>query len=257
MIYEETAIPNAFGAPVLHIAETDSTMTEARRLAEEGAADGTAVFADFQSAGRGRLEGRTWEARSGENLLCTVILRRPALPGFTLRVGLAVALTFDAFLPPDKGTQIKWPNDVLFDGRKLAGILCENTGSVLFVGTGLNIGQTDFPAELASKAASLATVLADITGAGKAAGGRPALPAIGDVLAVYLEKLQHVLRTETWNEAVTEKLYRRGEMIRFVAGDPEKNATLEGCLEGIGSSGELLLSGPDGLLRLFSGEIPY
>lgn len=271
MNYEETVIPNAFDAPVLHVRETDSTMNDARRLAETGAADGavndgTALFADFQRAGRGRIEGRTWEASAGENLLCTVILRRPALPGFTLRVGLAVALAFDSFLPPDRRTRIKWPNDVLFDGRKLAGILCENTGSVILVGTGLNIAQTVFPAELAKKAASLKTVLAGISleRADIPVRDRRALPEISEVLPVYLEKLKLVLETENWHEAVTDKLYRRGEKIRFIGGDPGKNAAVEGCLEGIGSAGELLLrpvgkdtAGPDGLLHLFSGEIPW
>ncbi len=266
MKYEETVIPNAFGAPIFHIRETGSTMYDARQFAESLAVDGTTIYSDFQSTGRGRIEGRIWESCAGENLLCTVLLRRPALPGFTLRVGLAVALTFDTFLPPDRRTQIKWPNDVLFEGRKLAGILCENTNSVLFVGTGLNIGQTVFPAELAKKAASLKTILAEISETSEDAhrGNLPAIPGIDEILSVYLEKLKQVLGSDNWNEAITNKLYRRGEKIQFVVGDPGKNMAVEGYLEGIGCAGELILRPEDtsqtdtnGYLHLFSGEILF
>jgi BirA family biotin operon repressor/biotin-[acetyl-CoA-carboxylase] ligase len=131
-------------------------MADARDLAAGGAPDGTAVYADYQSAGRGRVEGRVWESLPAENLLCTVLLRRAPATGFTLRVGLAVARTFDAFLPPGMETSIKWPNDVVFRGKKLAGVLCENDGSTLYAGTGLNIAQRDFPAGLAGRAGSLA-----------------------------------------------------------------------------------------------------
>ena len=262
MKYGILTMYNAFGAPVYHIGETASTMEDAKLLAEAGAVDGTVIQADYQSAGRGRVDGRTWEAKAGNNLLCTVILRRPPVNGFTLRVGLAAALAFDAFLPADCTTRIKWPNDVLFRGRKLAGILCENSGPFLYVGTGLNIAQTDFPPEIEKKAASLESVLRELRAEGNL--DVRAGPDTGKILAVYLEKLKQVLGMENWNEAVTEKLYRRGEKIRFLGGDPGKNQIVEGYLEGIGVAGELLVRPEgragtvgDGLLHLYSGEIPY
>jgi BirA family biotin operon repressor/biotin-[acetyl-CoA-carboxylase] ligase len=254
---------NPFGAPVFHIRETTSTMQTARELAEAGEKSGTVIYADFQSGGRARIDGRVWISPPRENLLCTILLRMPPVSGFTLRIGLAVALTFDAFLPTGRKTRIKWPNDVLFEGKKLAGILCENDGSVVYAGTGLNIAWTSFPPGLSEKATSLALIMANL----KNGETTIAVPFPEEVLAVYLVHLQKVLADDDWHTRISEKLFRKGETVRFLSGDPGKNGLIDGVLEGIGSSGELLVR-PDGkqplaetdangLLHLFSGEIPY
>lgn len=263
MEYHKETERNAFGAPIWHIAETASTMDDAKEIASLGAEDGTVMYADYQSSGRGRVEGRVWESPAGESLLCTVILRRPAVPGFTLRVGLAVARTFDAFLPEGRKTAIKWPNDVLLEGKKLAGVLCEATGETLLVGTGLNLGQQSFSEALSSRATSLALAL---TGTGIP------LPPRDAVLECYLENLRDSLAEKDWNAAVTARLWRKGELVSFLSGDPARNALCEGYVEGIGPSGELLFRpeamrsgkasptepGPEGsIVRFFSGEIPY
>lgn len=242
----------AFNAPVYHVAHTSSTMDEAKSLAAKKAPDGTVVYADFQSSGRGRIEGRVWQAEDGKNLLCTVLLRRNVIPGFTLRVGLAVALTFDYFLPSGKNTHIKWPNDILFEGKKLSGVLCENDGSVLYVGVGLNIGTNVFSPELSHSATSLSIILEAQT---------MSVPSIKTVLDVYLSNLNEVLEDIKWNDKVSKKLYRRGEKTVFMIGDPGKKEEISGFIEGIGKSGELLFikegSKPDDVpLSLFSGEIP-
>jgi BirA family biotin operon repressor/biotin-[acetyl-CoA-carboxylase] ligase len=255
MICVKTELINPLGGPIYHIAETASTMEEARLLCASGERDGTTVYADFQSAGRGRVDGRYWHSPKRENLLCTTFLRRAPVPGFTLRVGLAIALTIDSFLPENTPTEIKWPNDILFNGKKLAGILCENDGSVLYVGTGINVYQKDFPGELAAKATSLAII----------PGSR--LPPIEQVLQCYLGNLKKALSLEDWHGTVSAKMHRIGQRISFLSGDPGKKEIIEGYLEGIGPSGEILLRpvrrtengtcGEDGILRLFSGEIPY
>lgn len=271
MLYDAADIENAFGSPVYHRTETVSTMEDARTLSREGAPSGTAVYADFQSAGRGRVAGRSWDADRGDSLLCTVLLRMQAAPGFTLRVGLAVARTFDHFLAAESAapgetfaelTRIKWPNDVLAGGKKLAGILCESAidaagaGPLVFVGAGLNIGQLNFPPALERKATSLALALE--VASRDAENATPRLPAIPEVLAVYLANLRDALAEETWREAVSEKLLWRGERISFLAGDPERRETVQGVIEGIGPSGELLFRRDGGeIARLRSGEIPY
>ena len=183
MKHEIMNVRNPFNAPVFHVRETVSTMAEARLLFAQGEADGTTIYADYQSSGRGRIDGREWSSSPGESLLCTTFLRGQPVRGLTLRVGLALALTFDAFLSPPSRTQIKWPNDVLFQGKKLGGILCENDGSAVYIGTGLNIAQTSFPEELALKASSLALI---------ASGGTSIpvpLPSIEQVLERYLQNL--------------------------------------------------------------------
>ena len=261
MEYFGEPIENPFGAPVLHIPETASTMDDAKDLAAEGASDGTAIYADYQRSGRCRVEGRVWESQAGENLLCTVILRRAAVPGFTLRVGLAASRAFDAFLPEGCRTAIKWPNDVLIGGKKISGILCEASGGVILVGTGFNLGQRSVPSELEPRATSLALALEGT--------GLP-LPTREAFLTRYLSCLRAALTEDGWASAVTERLWKRGERVSLLAGDPGRNELIEGTVEGIGQSGELLFRADTdesdfrnakdesgAVRRVFSGEFPY
>jgi len=239
-------------------------MNDARILASRGEPDGSAVYADFQHKGKGRIKGRTWESPEGENLLCTVILRRPPLPGFTLRVGLAAAQALETFIPEytvhneKKTIRIKWPNDVLYGEKKIAGILCENDGKILYVGTGINLAQKEFPEELAFRSTSLALVDNALS----------PLPSRETLLERYLECLDSALSTDNdnqWREDVTARLYGRGKRTGFLSGNPEKKELLDGFIEGIGKDGELLfrLANKDGtpgtgeIMHLRSGEIPY
>ncbi|HEY1853898.1 MAG TPA: biotin--[acetyl-CoA-carboxylase] ligase [Solirubrobacterales bacterium] len=149
----------AFGAPWRHYARTDSTNTRARELAAAGAPGGTVVTAAEQTAGRGR-QGRTWTAPPRKALLYSALLRplgerHVMLP---LAVPLAVCEAAEALAP---GTEcgVKWPNDVLVGGRKLAGILVEarprDGWAVIGVGLNLTIGAAEFPPELRDAATSL------------------------------------------------------------------------------------------------------
>jgi BirA family transcriptional regulator, biotin operon repressor / biotin---[acetyl-CoA-carboxylase] ligase len=141
----------ALGAPRLHLRRTDSTNTRARELAERGAPHGTLVTAAEQTAGRGR-QGRTWTAPAGRALLCSLLVREPGrlLP---LAAGVAVAET----VGPQ--AMLKWPNDVLIEGRKAAGILVEGRPQERWaiVGIGINVAvrESDFPPELRDRAATM------------------------------------------------------------------------------------------------------
>ena len=151
----------AFDAFVWSIAETDSTMDDAARVIASGAPYGTVLMAEHQRAGRGRFADRTWHDRGGESLLCTVVLPlRPALP---VRVGLAVARAIESLVPRDTpaAVHVKWPNDVLLDGRKVSGILCHATANgVVAVGIGINCGAGALVGlEQRSAATSLETVI--------------------------------------------------------------------------------------------------
>ena len=144
-------------------AETDSTQQVARELARAGAEEGTVVIAETQTAGRGRL-GRGWHSPPGRNLYCSILLR-PALapdvvPQLALVAGLGVAQAIEGV---GLGPRLKWPNDVLLDGRKTVGILTEMEAElervrVVIVGIGVNVntGPDDFPPYLRDKATSLA-----------------------------------------------------------------------------------------------------
>lgn len=133
----------------------DTTMRRAAELARAGCAAGTVVAARQQTAGIGRL-GRSWDSRPG-GLYFTLVLRprlEPAqLPLTTLALGLGVA---DALLLfAGVAVDLRWPNDVLAGGRKLAGILAQFQEGALLAGVGLNVNQRDFPPELAAIATSL------------------------------------------------------------------------------------------------------
>lgn len=115
--------------------ELDSTNRLAADLARAGAADGLVVLAGQQTAGRGR-RGRTWESRPGSALLVSVVLR-PVPDLVTLAAGVAAAEACEAVAPV--ATALKWPNDILVDGRKVGGILSERVGDAAVVGLGINL----------------------------------------------------------------------------------------------------------------------
>jgi len=132
------------GREIIVLEETTSTNDEAIRLGREGAV----VFAEHQTAGRGRMT-RRWESPTGLGLYFSVLLR-PAHPQ-QLTTWAAVAVTRAL------GGHIKWPNDIFLNGKKVVGILCETTGNNTVVGIGVNVNQTpaDFPPELHDRATSL------------------------------------------------------------------------------------------------------
>jgi BirA family biotin operon repressor/biotin-[acetyl-CoA-carboxylase] ligase len=150
------------GRTVVHHATTGSTNSDAAALGRAGAEDGTVVIADSQSAGRGRL-GRSWASVSGVNLYLSALLRPPivpaAAPQLSLLAGVAVAASLEA---EGLAPLIKWPNDVLLDGRKVCGILTEieaeaDRVSFVVVGVGVNLNSSleHFPAELHETATSV------------------------------------------------------------------------------------------------------
>jgi BirA family biotin operon repressor/biotin-[acetyl-CoA-carboxylase] ligase len=123
----------SLGRPRLHHREIDSTNRRARELATAGAPHGTLVTAGVQSAGRGR-QGRRWDAREGDALLCSLIVRELD-ELLSLRAGLAVADV------AGEAARVKWPNDVLVDGAKVAGVLVEGRPHEgwAVIGIGVNV----------------------------------------------------------------------------------------------------------------------
>jgi BirA family transcriptional regulator, biotin operon repressor / biotin---[acetyl-CoA-carboxylase] ligase len=142
-----------FGSPLRRVASCESTQL----LLGPDDPEGAVAVADFQTAERGRL-GRVWTAPPGTALLCSVLLRPPAgsrIAQLSLVGGLAAAQTVEAAL--GRPARLKWPNDVLVDGRKVAGVLAEARDGVVVVGVGLNVNQTaaELPADARITAASL------------------------------------------------------------------------------------------------------
>jgi BirA family transcriptional regulator, biotin operon repressor / biotin---[acetyl-CoA-carboxylase] ligase len=146
------------GAPHLHLRETGSTNDRARELATAGAPHGTLVTTDHQVAGRGR-QGRTWASPPRRALLMSLVLRE-VTPLLTIAAGVAVADAVGA------GASIKWPNDVLLDGRKVAGILAEarprEGWAVLGIGVNVALRPDDLPPELRDRAGTLGRAPEDV-----------------------------------------------------------------------------------------------
>ena len=130
---------NPPGWAVIRLAETGSTNDDLLSLARDGAAAGTVLVADHQTAGRGRLD-RRWEAPPGANLLASLLFR--PVDGAPYRCTWIVALAAREACREVAGTEpdLKWPNDLLVGGRKLAGILAESSHGAVVVGIGVNVG---------------------------------------------------------------------------------------------------------------------
>lgn len=151
------------GQRVEYLAETDSTNVRALELAEQGAVEGTVVLTDSQSAGRGRL-GRRWASPAGVNLYTSIILRPRLLPTqaaqLTFLSAVAVARAIETVT--EVKVNVKWPNDILLEGRKVAGLLNELSAEmegihhvVLGIGVNLNMTEDQFPDDLRYPATSL------------------------------------------------------------------------------------------------------
>ncbi len=240
-------------------------MDEARRLAAEGYPEGTIVIADWQDSGRGRTKGRRWVAERGSALLATLIAPAAwrALPGLSLRIGLALASACEESLrgsgeeaeseggdhPPGKPPKIelKWPNDLMAGDRKFGGVLCESAREALLIGFGINIGQVSFPAELSTKAASLAGI-----------SGKPH-PIDRDSLAeACLRRLATLAYLGDWRIQVEKRLWKRGLRTRVATGLPDSGDSMEATILGIDEDGALLVEDESARLhRLHSAELSW
>lgn len=217
------------GSPRLHLRTTSSTNDRARELALRGAPHGTLVTAGSQSAGRGR-QGRTWSAPPGRALLCSLVIRDPPrlLP---LAAGVAVAGTLDA------PAQLKWPNDVLIDRRKVAGILVEGRPqegwAVLGIGLNVALREADFPPERRARSTTL--------------GLDP------DALEPTLERLLRAL--QEWILAPADSVLNAVRSLDALSGEPVSWSGGEGTGGGIDDAGRLVVITAAGPVALDAGEV--
>jgi BirA family biotin operon repressor/biotin-[acetyl-CoA-carboxylase] ligase len=219
----------SLGTPRVHLRRTDSTNERARELAARGAPHGTLISAGQQTAGRGR-QGRTWSAPPGRALLCSLLLRDPPrlLP---LAAGAAVAEVAGA------GALIKWPNDILVDGRKVAGILVEGRPqerwAVLGIGLNVALRGEDFPSELRERAGTL--------GLGE--------DAVEPTLNRLLDSLERWLAASE-SEILDEVRARDALLDR-----PVRWAAGAGRGAGIDGDGRLVVATENGQVALEAGEV--
>ncbi len=243
---------NEIGNKIVHYFRIDSTNTVALKLAAGGAAHGTVVLAEEQTAGRGRF-GRAWYSEKTSGIYVTVILRPPlspaTAPALTLMAGLAAhqAVSTATGLAVD----IRWPNDLLVDGKKVSGILTEMSAELdrlhaIVLGIGINVNHSKMPAELKEIATSL-----------RIEGGKVYSRAhILVALLKELERKYHLLLDEgsaaiarRWAAASS---FAEGKRIRVLSNSGRFTATTLG----LEPSGALRVRREDGREELLvSGEI--
>ncbi len=235
------------GQRVIYYPSLTSTMSIARQEAQQGAAEGTVILAGEQTAGRGRLE-RVWLSPSG-SIALSVILHPDlaALPYLIMLASLAVVHSIEAVtgLKP----QIKWPNDILINGRKVCGILVESdvqgetvNFSIIGIGINVNLRMADF-LDIQSTATSLSDEM----------GQDVSRLSLIRCLLVEMEKVYSVILAggsvyEEWRD----RLVTLGKRVLVRSGE----TTYQGVAESVARDGSLLLRGSDGsLTRVVVGDV--
>ncbi|HEY0776526.1 MAG TPA: biotin--[acetyl-CoA-carboxylase] ligase [Gemmatirosa sp.] len=224
------ALATQLGAPAVHAyGEVGSTMDLAHAAAANGAAAGTVIVADVQTAGRGR-NGRRWLSDAEAGVWATVV-ERPrdvtSLSVLSLRVGLALAAELERLL--SRGTTLKWPNDVQLEGRKLAGVLVEarwRDGAPEWAAIGVGVNRKP-PAELP-----------DAIGTGDALRRSALLGAV--VQAVRTASTATGLLTDAEIAAWDARDVVRGRVVV---------SPVRGAADGVNAAGELLIRTSDGAVR--------
>ena len=254
-IYNETTIADQihtkWAGKTVHFArETDSTNLWIKRLAKEGASEGTLALAVFQSAGRGRL-GRSWDVPEGTSVMMSILLRPKFEPQYaptlTLVMGMAVAkavknLGFDV--------SIKWPNDVVVSHKKICGILTEmgvRDGKIDYavIGVGINVNIKEFPEEMADKATSL------YLESGKEFDRSQIPGLVMEAFEEYYEKFAATCDLSGLKEEYESILANYNQPVRVLAKEP-----YEGVARGITDGGELLVEKTDGtIVAVSAGEV--
>jgi BirA family biotin operon repressor/biotin-[acetyl-CoA-carboxylase] ligase len=226
------------GTPYIYATRCEST----QRLLTDDEPHGAVAVCDEQTAGRGRL-GRPWQAPAGAALLCSILLRRPSGRNpaeLSIVSALATAETVERATGLD--AEIKWPNDVLLTGRKVAGILLEGRPESIVLGIGLNINQTE--AQLPSRPQFPAGSLFTTDGA-----RRERAP----ILAQLLEQVE--LHYERWASAGLAGLLPEVARRDALRGSEIEIGSLRGTAAGIAEGGELVLETPQGRRLIATGEV--
>ena len=240
------------GSQVNCFYETDSTNRQARKLAEEGAPHGTLVAADSQSAGKGR-RGRAWASPRGVGVWMSFILRPELSPSKASMLTLVAGMAVVAGIRQISGLspQIKWPNDVVWEGKKICGILVEMSAEMnaihyLVIGCGINANMTEFPEELKEKAISLRM----ITGA--EVDRAQIIQRSLEWLEKYYQKFEETSDMSGLMEEYNQMLVNRGSEVCVL--DP--CGEYRGKALGINDAGELLVEKEDGTTEnVYAGEV--
>ena len=233
---------------VVRLESTESTMKDAAALAARGEPHGSVVIADRQTAGIGR-HGHSWHSEDEGGLYLSIVLRMPggaaALPILTMALGLAVQRAVNDFA--QVATDLRWPNDVMLNERKLAGIMIQSAGAqaanhALIAGIGLNVNQSGFPDDLLRIATSLRMET----------GREYSKDALAE--SIVNESLRYsALLTEMGKREILKRFeecstWPRGKAV-------EVDGKIRGVTEGLDSNGFLLVRTETGLETIIAGGV--
>ena len=231
-------------------------MIDARRAVSSGLGHGTVCTADSQIRGRGRISGRRWVDDGGGALLFTLVLHKSCIkvsypPTQLLALALCRRMEKGFGLSP----RIKWPNDVLVAGAKIAGIIVEMEGDYLLAGMGVNLLQKKFPSDLRSPAISLEQAIFRDSSPEEKNPQLP-VPSPSEELLPLLKEIEaHIEESPDIGE-IEARIYGLREAVTVRLGDPSRGEVLNGTLSGLKDDGALLITSGDGNQQaIYSGEI--
>lgn len=232
--------------------EIDTTNRRVKQLGEEGAPHGALVVADCQTAGKGR-RGRSWITPAGSALAFSLLLRPSLSPDRVSMITLVSALAVSSAIDELTGlsTSIKWPNDIVYEKKKLCGILTEMSTELesihyVVVGIGINVHVREFPQELTDKATSLALIT------GKSYNRSQLLGLVMKYFEEYYTQFELDQDLRNLKQKYESKLAGKGSVVSIVEKDRERRGT---CL-GITDMGALRIAFDDGgTEEIISGEV--
>jgi BirA family transcriptional regulator, biotin operon repressor / biotin---[acetyl-CoA-carboxylase] ligase len=243
-----------FAEHIHHFYKIGSTNSAAMSAAAEGALEGSVFLAEEQTSGRGR-GGHSWSSARSAGIYCSVVLRPSLAPSDVLVLGLSAGLAVRAAIEqvnPSFALDLKWPNDVLLDGKKVCGILTEMNAEAtrvryLVVGVGINVNQVAFPKELGTEATSLRL----------ATGSELSRVELASALLKSLDR-EYGLFTQQ-KDARQVILRRFTEHSSWVRGKDvlvqENGSTIAGITEGLDDRGFLQVRTKHGLQTVLSGTV--
>ncbi len=242
---------NWIGNPIFCYEKIDSTNLQAKRLAEEGCGNGTLIVAECQEAGRGR-RGRSWESPLGTNISMSLLLKPEIEPNYASMITLVTALAVAKAVTKLTGKQadIKWPNDIVMNGKKICGILTEMSIQsegidYIVVGIGINVNTEHFPEELKDIATSVYLETGILLSR---------VELIQAIWEFFETDYETYLQTQNLQELMQDynaRLVNRNRKVTVL--DP--NEAFEGYARGITLYGELIVDTEEGQKLISSGEV--
>lgn len=244
------------GRQLTYLEKTTSTNSVANKYAEDGKPHGTLIVADLQEQGKGR-RGRGWYSGSGVNIYMTLLLRPVFSPDLASMLTLLMALSVSKALQKccsqesEHKIQIKWPNDILCNGKKVCGILTEMSAQMDFInhvviGVGINVNQTEIPENIINMATSLQ----------KETGEKfQRSILIADIMKnfeEYYKEFEKIRSLCTVMDEYNKELVNCEKMVKVLGGKED----LTGIAKGINEKGELLILEESGIITpVFAGEV--